>query len=321
MRKTSLTTNAPAEIKHLAHYHGSCFERLTFFNSDRPIYLDDNYTVSRENSASTLKIMKVGQEIGGFGYEMELECSTIIDPTVLVNLLSTVYEKLFPHDLFRMERDGSLGGRSSAECVTQVMSKAFIRNHYKDFKSMWDEYFPAFGITTMNENCGMHCNLSLSLLGSDRPTQIENARKLGYMINNHYDLFKVAFHRVNSNVWCPRMNHDKDYWKTNSIDRFPISHDSCCVNMGHVSQGRLEIRLVGGQKNFACFRNTNETLWHIVEAVKKLSWNDLDDLAKIFKGCNNYVYDRLSTNCYRAGAISMETLEKIKPTVKTVQYV
>ena len=52
-----------------------------------------------------------------------------------------------------------------------------------------------------------------------------------------------------------------------------------------------------------------------VEAVKKLSWEDLDDLTKVFSGCNQYVFDRLNTKCKTAGAITTEQLDAIRNTV------
>lgn len=320
MRRESLVQNERADIKHLACYHGSHFDSLKFFNSDRIVLLTDDYRVSANNTPSTLNIVKVGSSVGGFGLEVETSCSNVCSNDTYTNLLAMVFDKLFPSDLFRMERDGSLNGRSTAECVTQVMSKSFIRNHYKDFKTMWDEYFVAFGITTENNSCGMHVNLSTSLFGDDVEKQEICCRKLGYIINSNYDFFKVAFNRVNTTHWCPKMDSRKSYWQNERLHYFPTSHDECCVNFAHFERGRFEIRLVGGQKNFACFRNTMETVFHLVDVVKKISWDDCTDLSKVFKGCNSYVFDRL-TKCQRLGVMTSADVEKIRPTIKQVNYI
>jgi hypothetical protein len=158
----------------------------------------------------------------------------------------------------------------------------------------------------------MHVNIALSNFGKNRDEQLKNVRKLGYLINRHYEFFKVALYRTGSTQWCPRMNATKEYWKNTDVYAFPTSHSACCINMGHVDEGRIEIRLVGGQKNYACFRNTMETVFHIVDAVKRLSWDDLDDLKKVFKDCNYHVADRIYSNCARALTISQADAEYIR---------
>lgn len=316
MRNESITPNERPNIPTLAWYHGSKFENLGFFNSDRFIKVNSDYTVSNDNSPSTLKIMKPGTVIGGYGIEWEMVNSQVSNHTILANLLTVVFSKLFPNDLFRMEEDCTV----DVESVSQVMSKSFIRNNYKNFKTCYDEYFPAFGFSTDSTQCGMHVNISLALLGKDSDTQIDNARKLGYLINKHYDFFMVAFARkLGANTWCPRMNSTKEYWKETRLTSFPTNHRTCCVNMDHVNVGRLEIRLVGGQKNYACFRNTMETVFQVVETVSKLKWDDMDDLTKIFKGCNQYTFDRL-TKCRTEGVLPQADLDKIENTVKRVNW-
>ena len=36
-----------------------------------------------------------------------------------------------------------------------------------------------------------------------------------------------------------------------------------------------------------------EVIFHLVDAVKRLSWKDMDDIEKVFEGCNKYVLKRL----------------------------
>lgn len=313
-----------ATLKRLSGYHGGEFESIKFFNSDRPILLDENFKVSANNTASTLSIKKVGSEIGGFGIEWEMVAPnlTVTDyskSTILCNLVDMVFDTVFPKDLFKTESDCTV----DIECVSQIMSKAFIRNNYRNFKACYDRLLSGFGITTDSVKCGMHVNISASLFGKTATERTENARKLGYLINKHYNFFKVAFNRnASATSWCPQMTTSKANWQNNSISSFPTSHSACCFNWRHWDNGngRIEVRLVGGQKNYACFRNTMETVFHLMDMINKLSWDDLDDLTKVFKGCNSYVYDRL-TKCRNEYAMSDEQLAKIRPTVKTVEYI
>lgn len=110
------------------------------------------------------------------------------------------------------------------------------------------------------------------------------------------------------------MATNKGYCQTTSLTRFYDDHH-VCINMGHYDDGNIELRLVGGQKDFPCFRNTFESVFHIVDAVKRISWNDCDDVTKIFKGCNQYVFDRLKTYVYENRQISSEQLSTIRDTI------
>ena len=323
MRRESTIYNAP-EVKRLAGYHGGTFESLKAFNSDRVINLDRNYTVSERNTASTKKIAKVGSHLNLFGIELET-ISPLCKPghntpesdfVLIANILGLAMDKAgFPDDFWKYEKDCTV----SAECVSQTFTKAWMRNNYKVFKAMY-EMFPNLKVTTNDPRCGMHVNIDLTNLGGTREEQIDNARKLGYFINKHYDLCKVAVNRLGDNTWCPPMRSDRDYWKETPLYGFNTSHSGCCVNMGHVDEGRIEIRLVGGQKNYPCFRNTMETVFFMVDRVKKISWKDLDNVGKFFEGCNRHVWDRLKTNCKEAGVISDADLERIAPTVKEIRY-
>lgn len=312
MRRNAMDYQAP-QIDRMSGYHCGGFERLVVFNSDRKINLNSDYTVSDDNTESTKKIAKVGSHMKAIGLEVETVSPMFraIGQTVYTNILKLAISKAgFDDDFFKVESDCTVDG----ECITQTFTKSWLRNNYKCFKALY-QLFEELNITTNNERCGMHVNLDLSWFGTDFDTQIENVRKLGYLINKHYQLFRFAFYRQGTTEWCPRMSTSVDYWKNTPLESFPVSHSSCCVNVAHVRQGRLEIRLVAGQKNYPCFRNTMETVLHIITRVCKLSWNDLDDLSKVFKGCNRHVFDRLSTNCFDTGVIDSATIEKIRPTV------
>lgn len=316
MRKDAKTTKA-ATITNVAGYHSGGygenyafggFQSNKYFTSDRFIPL--SATFSRTD----------GKPLKGFGLEIEMECSGISNRQVLAECLNKIIFAHFPADLFKLERDGSLRGDSSAEAITQIMTKEFIRNNYGAFKLMYNTYFPAFGISC-GDNCGMHCNISRGYFGRTDKAQTEAVRKLYYIVNHHYSLCCALFHRNPSRTgYCSRMNADLSYCKSMDLDCH-FSNHGVSFNLGHWNSGRIEIRLVGGQKDYPCFRNTMESVFHLCDAVKTLSWADCDDLTKIFNGCNQYVYDRLKSYCRRAGAISDTDLESIRATVKRVDLI
>lgn len=312
MRKDRKTTKT-AEVSRIQGYHeggyslGSVeayaftgFKANKYFTSDRFIKLDESF---RRPDGKPLK---------GFGLEIETECHGVTNATVLAEVLEKIIFSHFPADLFKLQRDGSLSGDTSAECITQVMTREFIRNNYASFKLMYDTYFPTFGIVA-GESCGMHCNISTAVFGSKPDTIADNVRKLYYIINRHFD-FACQLLRRNPNRtgYCSRMNYTDA--RTMNLSGHGSSHH-VSFNLGHYDAGRIEIRLVGGQKNYASFRNTMESIFFLCDRVKTLKWDELDDLGAIFQGCNQYVFDRLNTYCKRAGTISPADLERIRPTV------
>lgn len=271
------------------------------YTSDRFVKLDETFTRSD------------GKPMKAYGLEIETECNGITAENALAAVYTNIIFKEFPADLFKMQHDGSLGGRTSAECITQPMTKEFIRNSYPAFKVMYDSWFPAFQISAGGSSCGMHCNISNGLFGTTQKTQDEAIRKMGYILNKHFNLMCGLFCRDSSaTMYCSRMHQftDKNYAQTCDLSDFGSSH-GVCYNLGHYNTGRIEIRLVGGQKTFAAFRNTMESVFHLVDAVKRISWSDCDDIVKIFSGCNEYVYDRL-TKCRNERLIDSATVEKSK---------
>ena len=315
MRKESKKSKS-ATINSVASYHGGNwssesyafegFKSNKYFTSDRFIALDAGF-----NRAD-------GKPLKGFGLEIETECTGIRNESVLAEVLHKIIFAHFPADLFKLQEDGSLRGDSSAECITQPMTKEFIRNHYADFQLMYNTYFPAFRISC-GSNCGMHVNISRGLFGRTEKAQAEAVRKLYYIVNRHYDLCCYLFNRSpNHTSYCSRMRCDLDYCKGLNLSGHGSNH-GVAFNLGHWDTGRVEIRLVGGQKNYACFRNTMESVFHLCDAVKTLSWADCDNLAKIFNGCNQYVFDRLNSYCRQAGTITDAELAAIRATVERVE--
>lgn len=314
MRKDSKQTKTvQLETVHGYHegsYNGNYayqgFKSNKYFTSDRWIALDENF--NRPD----------GQPLKGYGLEIETECSGLSNQTLYAELLQKLIFAHFPDDLFKLQRDGSLGGDISAECITQVMAKSFIRNHYNDFKLMYDTYFPAFKIScSRSGRCGMHVNISNALFGASEETQSVAIRKLLYVVNHHYKLFATMTNRSLAHTdYCGQMPAYSTMEGARNADLYHMSGSHCnCFNGSHYPEGRIELRIVGGQSNFPCFRNTMECIFHVVEAVKKLSWKDLDDVTKIFSGCNQYVFDRLRSKCYDMNTITTEQLDAIQNTV------
>lgn len=136
------------------------FTSNKYFTGDRFIKLDQHF--NRPD----------GKPLKGFGLEIETECRGLNNATVYAEVLSNIIFKHFPDDLFKLQHDGSLGGDTSAECITQVMTREFIRNHYQSFRLMYDTYFPAFGIScSRSGNCGMHVNISNGCFGRSQSAQ------------------------------------------------------------------------------------------------------------------------------------------------------
>jgi len=175
---------------------------------------------------------------------------------------------------------------------------------------MFNTYFPAFNISADSANtcCGMHVNISNALFGKTTMKQEEAIRKLYYIVNRHYNLCCGLFYRAGSTAYCGQMNY------TNARNMYigGGSHGTC-INMSHFDEGRIELRLPGGQRNYACFRNTMESVFFLVDRVKELTWDECDDIKTIFKGCNQYVYDRLSSRC----GLSASVLEPIRASMVT----
>jgi hypothetical protein len=318
MRKES-KKRLSGEIASVQVYHGGSSTGLSgyqyrgflgnwYFNSDSKegVRPDENGNVVRQN----------GQPFKGFGLEIEVQCSSIRRQAILAELLEKiVFDRFkFGADMFKMQNDSSLGGNTNAEIITQVMTKSRIRNDYQAYKLMFDEYFNSFGISadSYSTSCGMHVNVSNAIFGDTEALQAEAVKKLFYIVNKHYDLFCRAFYRCPSRTtWC----HQMDYSEAHNLDLYHASpsHGNS-MNLSHFPEGRIEIRLVGGQKDYYCFRNTMETVFFLCDRVRTLKWSDCDDLVKIFTGCNQYVYKRLRTECY--AFITAEQLEQILETVK-----
>ena len=288
------------------HYAYLGFKQNKYFTSDRFIKLDDQF---RRPDGKPLK---------GIGLEIETECWGLKNQRIYAEVLNKIIFQAFPDDLFKLQNDGSLDGDTSAECITQVMTREFIRNQYPAFKAMYNDYFPAFGIScSKSGKCGMHVNISNAMFGAKKETQDAAIKKLLYIVNKHYRFFCVLTNRdVNRTNYCRQMIQyaHKEACKNADLTSMPASH-GICFNAGHYNKGRIELRIVGGQKDFGCFRNTMESVFHVIEAVKKLSWEDCDDLTKIFAGCNQYVFDRLNTKCKLAETITQTQLDAIRSTI------
>jgi len=312
-RKESFTERK-VEVKDVEGYHHGQYEKKRLFGSDRPMDANEDYTLAKDGSVLPM-----------IGIEWETQNWGITSQKIYANVLHHVVFANFHYDLWKIERDGSLdqhGCTSSAECISQPMSKAFIRNNYRNFKAMW-KWAKELGIScTKTGDCGMHVHIANTCFGREKKTIYEAIRKFVYIINKHYDMMVYVFHRnPNAIGYCPVEWEFTNMETVKGLDferdRFYDDHHTC-VNLGHIiAHNNVELRLVGGQKDYGCFRNTMECVFHIVDTVKHISWKDCDDIVKIFSGCNQYVYDRLCTLVYQANKITLSQLEKIRETVKT----
>ena len=287
------------------------YENYAYQGYTKTLYLNSDRAEKTEVVNGVL-VRANGQPLQGIGLEVELE-SSITRTDVLAEVMEKVIFPVFKFgaDMFKMQSDCSLGGRTSVEAITQPMTISRIRNDYPAWQAMFDKYFPTFGIKadSYETSCGMHVNVSNALFGKTEEKQIDAIRKLYYIVNRHYNVMCKAFYRCPEKTrWCGRM----DYSNARNLDLYHAdgSHGNC-MNLSHFGAGRVEIRLVGGQRDYYGFRNTMETIFHLISRVRTISWADCDDLVKIFSGCNQYVMKRLP-DC----GLDADTLRAIEATVK-----
>lgn len=283
---------------------------VAYLNSDRALPVHE---------ADGILYRDDGQAIVAGGIEVEVQCNGIHNS----NALAEVFEKIitpkfkFGRKQWKMQSDCSLGGRSNLEYISNLCTKGRFRNDYAAYKTMFDVYFPAFGISadSYTTTCGMHINFSNAVFGKTEEQQLDAIRKLAYFVNHNYNLCCKLFYRSPERTrYCGRMSEldNKDYCKTLNPNNYYTDH-GVCLNLGHYREGRIELRLVGGQANYYCFRNTMETAWFLAERIGKVSWNDIDDMYKVFRGCNQYVVKRLA-DC--VSYIGDDTFRKLQECMK-----
>ena len=99
--RENITVNlANIQGYHEGGWHGNYayqgFRSNKYFVSDRWEALDSSFR--RKN----------GRPLQGYGLEIETECSKISDTQVLAEVFDKIIFAVFPEDLFKMQRDGSL---------------------------------------------------------------------------------------------------------------------------------------------------------------------------------------------------------------------
>lgn len=319
MRKDRMKEIKVKESRGVQSYHGRNFHSESYAMEG---FTKNYYYTSDRKIELTADYQRIdGKAMKGYGFEIETESFEGMGTDVLAEVYERVIFPMFPNGLFKMQTDASLGGgiaTGSAECITQVMTKEAVRNSYPAFKAMFDKYFKAFHISASKTgNCGMHINISNACFGNTEKAQELAIRKLHYIVNKHFNAICALVRRnPNRTDYCRQMEY-RDI-RTCAIESIPVGH-RICFNWDHYKSGRIELRIVGGQKNFAAFRNTVESVFHLVDRVKDISWKDCDSLVKVFEGCNNYVYDRLRL-VNEEGYLSNADLNAIESTVKTVEY-
>lgn len=307
MRKEARTQRT-ANITECHHYHGTYVEGelqansfeggAKYFASDRAKALADVITAR------------------GYGLEMEMTSRLTRDSRILATILNAELKAHMPLGFFKFERDCTV----DIECITQVATKAFWRNHYAAMKAVYQylktiQTFPNAG----GQDCGMHVNISIANFGKDDATQRANIMKLHKWINESNESYKFACAMVHRDIhhtdWCGRMN--ADYLNDDG------SHGAC-MNYSHMNEGRasrVEIRLVGAQQTFGNWRNTMETIFWLVKQSKELSAKDWNNAVKLWSGCNQYVFDRLTDAVAIYGTINAADYETIRANVKREELV
>lgn len=302
------------KIAHVQAYHDNGRGRMEHSESYAQMGYENGFKLRTTDRWITIqddgRTLETGKPVKGYGVEIETECYGISSDNILANVYDSIIFPLFPAGLFKMQHDGSLGGDSSAECITMPMTKEAVRNMYPAFKAMYDKYFPLFGIScSRSGNCGMHVNISNACFGTTEENQAEAIRKLYYIVNRHFELMCRLLNRTGDTFYCDRM----EYLNAQGMDlHYFRSNHHCSFNLGHYNSGRIELRLVGGQSSFDSFRATMETVFHLVERVKKLSWKQCDDITAIFTGCNQYVAARIDS----VGQLMPHEMAEIERNVK-----
>lgn len=294
-----------ANIKTMSGYHArqnsdwNC-ERANSFIGGAKYFASD-----RAKDLGTVENAK------GYGIEWEMTSALTSNGTILATILDSEFRAHLPMNFFKFESDCTV----DIECVSQIGTKAFFRNHYASFKAIYKylktiQTGPNFG----GQSCGMHVNISIANFGKDEATQKANIMKLHNWINrdrNSYEFACKMLHRdINRTHYCGRMT--------------PDYLDACgshgyCMNYAHMDEGkasRVEIRLVGAQKTFPAFRNTMETIFWLVKQSKELSADAWNDPIKLWSGCNQYVFDRLQDHF-----TDFEALETIRQNVKREELI
>ena len=227
-----------------------------------------------------------------YGPEIEL-VSSINSSRALGVILEKVVFPIFPAGLFKQQEDCSLGGNSNSEVIAQPMTKSFIRNHYNDFRAMWE--FLADINTRPDNTCGMHVNISMACFGKTAEQQGKAIVRLHNFISRNYDMCCALFKRDRAHTrYCGRMGTVTDFSQLPTNPITDNNHGAMC-NYSHVTAqngaARVEIRLVGPQATFQSFRNTFEVIFHLVESAK--DGKNFDNIVSLFSGCNECVLDRL----------------------------
>lgn len=309
MRKTIDARKAlkKADTRRIDGYHQRDFEANNYAQcgwKNRCYYASDRKQILEDVRGNWLRPQNkrgVRPPMEGYALEIETVNDSIDRQSVHDAVIRTMALNVFEPDMFKLQHDGSLGGKTSGECITQVMSREYIRNNYARFKRFWDESLPAIGSTADHITCGMHTNISMACFGETQNAQVEAIKKLTYFVNANYRLMCILMKRNPSRTGYASYMDDwtnLDFVRGHNgePDWSNTGHNVSC-NWAHIYESpataRFELRLPGGQANYITFRNTMEVIFHLVQAVKSLSWSAMQSVEKVFAKCNKYVLQRL----------------------------
>lgn len=307
MRKEARTQRT-ANITNCNSYHGT-------FDSTAQHQANAFYDGAKYFASDRAKSLYDVTMPKGYAVEWEMTSNLTSDSTILATILNSEFKAHMPENFFKFERDCTV----DIECVSQIGTKAFWRNHYAGMKAIYKYLKTVQTYPNANrKSCGMHVNISIANFGKDEATQIANMAKIHRWINateENYQFARAMVHREGSTQWSGRMNPDY-------LDRGGSHYD--CMNYSHLEEGtasRLEIRLVGAQQTYGNWRNTMETIFWLVKQSKELSAKDWNNPVKLWSGCNQYVFDRLTDAVAIYGTINAADYETIRANVKREELV
>ena len=183
--RTECRKEKQINIETIHGYHRGDYEKTGIFVSDRMTETGPDYRLPDGGWAPV------------YGIEMETQNWGINNREVYATIIKKVCFSVFPANLWKCEDDCSIrrNADTAAECITQPMTKAFIRNHYQSFKAMFDT-FPLIGTDNARTgDCGQHVHINITCFGRSKKVQDEAIRKLYYIVNKHYNLMLALLYR------------------------------------------------------------------------------------------------------------------------------
>lgn len=272
-------------------YHWSerydCWTRDDDYEEDEHPYVKDYHSHSYIVQGTRPSNMKHDYLIG---CELEVDGSDYRDKE------DSFYEKLLSISKNRVffETDGSLG--LGFENITQPM----YENDFKAFN--WEEYLKTLQEESFRSHdtktCGLHFHFSKWYLGTKDNDIRNNAKKVCAFFDKHWNDL-VKFSRRENTHYCT--DHAQITTKDTNYD--DLAYDRYfavnLTNLHKFNKGTIEIRLCRGTLNPKTFRASFDLMLTIVKNAKKISWDNIDNLAMWLNGIEDNTIEYIkSRNCF-----------------------